>query len=62
MKRDMSGAATVVGAICVIARLKLPVNVMAFAGLVENMTGSSAFKLGDVLHARSGKTIEVHNI
>jgi leucyl aminopeptidase len=61
MKCDMSGAATVVATMCAIARLKLPVNVIAFAGLVENMTGSSAYKLGDVLHSRSGKTIEVHN-
>jgi leucyl aminopeptidase len=30
-------------------------------GLVENMTGPSAYKLGDVLTARNGKTIEVHN-
>ena len=30
-------------------------------GLTENMTGSNAYKLGDVLTARNGKTIEVHN-
>ncbi|MDZ4819854.1 MAG: leucyl aminopeptidase [Planctomycetota bacterium] len=61
MKCDMAGAATVLGAILAIARLKLPCNVTAYAGLVENMTGPAAFKLGDVLHARNGKTIEVHN-
>jgi leucyl aminopeptidase len=44
-----------------IAKLKLPVNVIGFCGLVENMLGGSAFKLGDVLRARSGKTIEVLN-
>ena len=44
-----------------IAQLKLPVNVVGFCGLVENMLGGSAFKLGDVLRARSGKTIEVLN-
>jgi leucyl aminopeptidase len=61
MKCDMAGAATVLGAIQAIARLKLPINVVGLMGLVENMTGPSAFKLGDVLTARSAKTIEVHN-
>ncbi len=61
MKCDMSGAATMVGAMQAIARLKLPVNVIGLMGLVENMTGPSANKLGDVLTARNGKTIEVHN-
>jgi leucyl aminopeptidase len=61
MKCDMAGAAAVVGAMQTIARLKLPVNVVGFCGLVENMLGGSAFKLGDVLRARSGKTIEVLN-
>ncbi|MBI1903107.1 MAG: leucyl aminopeptidase [Planctomycetia bacterium] len=61
MKCDMAGAATVLGAMQAIARLKLPVNVIGLAGLVENMTGGNAMKLGDVLKARSGKTIEVLN-
>lgn len=61
MKCDMAGAATVVGALAAIARLKLPVNVIGLCGLVENMLGGDAFKLGDVLTARSGKTIEIHN-
>ncbi len=61
MKCDMSGAATVLGAMQAIARLKLPVNVVGLMGLVENMTGPAAYKLGDVLTARNGKTIEVHN-
>jgi len=61
MKCDMAGAATVLGAMQAIAKLKLPINVIGLCGLVENMLGGSAFKLGDVLHARSGKTIEVLN-
>jgi leucyl aminopeptidase len=61
MKADMAGAATVLGSMQAIARLKIPVNVLALMGLVENMVSSSAYKLGDVLHARSGRTIEVHN-
>lgn len=61
MKSDMAGAATVLGAITAIAKLKLKVNVIGIMGLVENMTGGSAYKLGSVLTARNGKTIEIHN-
>jgi leucyl aminopeptidase len=61
MKCDKAGASTMVGAMQAIAALKLPVNVIGLAGLVENMTGPAAMKLGDVLKARNGRTIEVHN-
>ena len=59
MKCDMAGAAAVLGAMAAIARLKLPLNVVGLAGLVENMVGGNSFKLGDVLRARTGKTVEV---
>lgn len=61
MKCDMAGAATVLGAMRAIALLKLPVNVIGLCGLVENMLSGDSYKLGDVLRARSGKTIEVLN-
>ncbi len=61
MKCDMSGAAAVVGAMMAISRLELPVNVVGFVGLAENMVSGDSYKLGDVLTARNGKTIEVHN-
>jgi leucyl aminopeptidase len=61
MKCDMAGAATMLGAMTAIARLSLPVNVIGLAGLVENMPDADAFKLGDVLTARNGTTIEVLN-
>jgi len=61
MKCDMAGAATVLGTMTAIARLKLPVNVIGLMGLVENMPGPAAMKLGDVLRARNGRTIEVLN-
>jgi leucyl aminopeptidase len=61
MKCDMAGAATVLGAMQAIAKLKLPINAVGLMGLAENMTGPDAMKLGDVLTARNGKTIEVHN-
>ena len=61
MKCDMAGAATVLGAIRAIASAKLPVNVIGIMGLVENMIGPDSYKLGDVLKARNGRTIEVLN-
>ena len=61
MKCDMSGGAAVLAAAATIAALELPVHIVAVIGLVENMTGPAAYKLGDVITARSGTTIEVHN-
>lgn len=61
MKCDMAGAGTVLGAMSAIAKLKLPVNAIGFMGLVENMVSGRSYKLGDVLHSRSGITIEVLN-
>ena len=61
MKCDMAGAATVLGIMQAAARLQVPCNLVAVIGLVENLVSGDAFKLGDVLTARSGKTIEIHN-
>ena len=61
MKCDMAGGATMLAAAATIAALKLPINLVAAIGLVENMTGPAAYKLGDVITARSGTTIEIHN-
>ncbi|MEZ6047935.1 MAG: leucyl aminopeptidase [Planctomycetaceae bacterium] len=61
MKMDMAGAGTVLGAMMAISKLELPVNVTGYMGLVENMVSGSSYKLGDVLTARNGVTIEVLN-
>lgn len=61
MKCDMAGAATVLGTMCAAARLNVEQPIVGLVGLVENMISGSAFKLGDVLTARSGTTIEIHN-
>lgn len=61
MKCDMAGAATVLGTLNAIAQLKLRQNVVGVMGLVENMVGPDSYKLGDVLTARNGRTIEIHN-
>lgn len=61
MKCDMAGAATVLAIMNAAAKLKVKRNVVGVLGLVENLISGDAFKLGDVLTARSGKTIEIHN-
>jgi leucyl aminopeptidase len=61
MKMDMSGAAATVGILRSAAALKLPVRVVGLIAATENMPDGLAVKPGDVLTARSGKTIEVLN-
>lgn len=61
MKCDMSGAATVLGAVKVAAELGLKVNVTALMPLAENGIGSKSYKLGDVYAGYSGKTVEINN-
>jgi leucyl aminopeptidase len=61
MKMDMSGAATVLAAMQAVAKLDVPINVMGLVGLVENLPSSTSYRVGDVLTARNGKTIEVMN-
>jgi leucyl aminopeptidase len=61
MKCDMAGAAAVLGAFQAVAELGLPVNLLGVCALVENMPSGRALKLGDVLRARNGKSIEVLN-
>ena len=61
MKCDMAGAATVLGVMNAIKQLNLPINVIGLCGLAENMISGDSFKLGDVIEARSGTTIEILN-
>jgi len=59
MKCDMGGAAAVLGAMQVIADLKLPVKVTAIVPCVENSVDNQAFLPSDVIGSYSGKTIEI---
>jgi leucyl aminopeptidase len=61
MKFDMCGAATAIGVMEAIARMKLPINVEGVVAAVENMPDGKAYRPGDVITSMSGKTIEVHN-
>ena len=61
MKFDMSGAASVFGAMLFCARAKLPLNVVGAVPACENMPDGAAMKPGDVITAMNGKTIEILN-
>jgi leucyl aminopeptidase len=51
----------VLGIMRAAAKLGVRKNLVGVIGLVENLVSGDAFKLGDVLTARNGKTIEIHN-
>jgi leucyl aminopeptidase len=61
MKFDMSGGAAVIEAMGAIARLGLPVRVLAVVGATENLPSGRSVKPGDIVTARGGTTIEVNN-
>lgn len=61
MKYDMTGAATVIGAMRAIAALKPSVPVLGVVAATENMPSGKAIKPGDVVTAMNGKTIEILN-
>ncbi len=59
MKSDMGGAAAVLGAVELVARLEMPVRVIGIIPSTENCVDGSSTKPGDVIDSLSGKTIEV---
>lgn len=61
MKADMSGAAAVIGLMQVIAALELPVPVVAVVAAAENMPDGKAYRPGDILKYRNGRTVEIHS-
>lgn len=61
MKQDMAGAGAVIGAMKAAALQKLPINVAAVVGLVENMPSGSATRPGDIVTSMSGQTVEILN-
>ncbi len=61
MKFDMSGGAAVISALAAIARIGLPVRIVAVVGATENLPSGGSVKPGDIVTASNGKTIEVNN-
>ena len=61
MKHDMTGAATVMGAMVLASLWKVPNRVVAVMVFSENMPDGAAIVPGSVIKARNGKTVEVIN-
>jgi leucyl aminopeptidase len=61
MKFDMSGGAAVISALAAIARMGLPVRIVAVVGATENLPSGRSVKPGDIVTASNGRTIEVNN-
>jgi leucyl aminopeptidase len=57
----MSGGGAVVEAVGAIARLGLPVRVVAVVGATENLLDGRSMKPGDVVTAANGTTIQIDN-
>jgi leucyl aminopeptidase len=61
MKKDMGGAATVLGLAQMIMELGLPLRLRVLIPAVENAVSGNAFRPGDILTARNGLTVEINN-
>ncbi|QAY72502.1 leucyl aminopeptidase [Agromyces protaetiae] len=61
MKMDMGGAAAILGTFTALSSSGGTAEVTAWLMCTDNMPSGSAYKLGDVLHVRGGKTVEVKN-
>ncbi len=61
MKKDMGGAATVLGLAQMIMALNLPLRLRVLIPAVENAVSGDSFRPGDILTARNGLTVEINN-
>lgn len=61
MKSDMGGAATVTGALALAIARGLDKRVKLFLCCADNMVSGNAFRLGDIIRYRNGKSVEVMN-
>ncbi len=61
MKKDMGGAATVMGLAHMIMALKLPLQLRVIVPAVENAIAGNAMRPSDILTSRKGLTVEINN-
>jgi leucyl aminopeptidase len=61
MKKDMGGAATVLGIARILMEADLPIRLAVRIGCVENSISGHAMRPGDILRTRRGLTVEVGN-
>ncbi|EJC82085.1 leucyl aminopeptidase [Rhizobium leguminosarum bv. trifolii WSM2297] len=61
MKKDMGGAANVMGLALMIMDAKLKVDLRVIVPVVENAISSNAFRPGDIYKSRKGLTVQIDN-
>jgi leucyl aminopeptidase len=61
MKKDMGGAATVLGLAQMLMETATPIRLRVLIPAVENSVGSDSFRPQDILRARNGLTVEINN-
>lgn len=61
MKCDMAGAGAVIGAMEAVARLQLPIHLIAVVPSTNNMINGGAICPGDIISSYSGLTIEIED-
>lgn len=61
MKKDMGGAATVLGLAQMVMELRLPLRLRVIVPAVENVVSGNALKPKDILTSRKGLTVEVND-
>lgn len=61
MKKDMGGAAIVLGLAELIIGAGLPVRLRVIVPAVENLPGADAYRPSDVISTRAGKSVEITN-
>jgi leucyl aminopeptidase len=61
MKKDMGGAAHVLGLARMIMQANLPVRLRVLIPAVENSISGNAYRPGDIIKSRKGLTIEIGN-
>jgi len=61
MKKDMAGAAHVLGLARMIMQAKLPIQLRVLIPAVENVVSGNAYRPGDIIKSRKGLTVEIGN-
>jgi len=61
MKKDMGGAATILGGLYACAQTEIKENIVAVIPLAENLISEKAYKPDDIVTMMNGKTVEITN-
>ena len=61
MKKDMGGSAAIAGLALWLRATEFEQPVDIYLSLAENAVSGNAIRPSDILHSRSGKTVEIHN-